>query len=185
MVTIDKRRRGRAGKTQGDVTLSTRAAPYFCPALRKRHSARPLCAPQACSAHTRDRATDTRTLPARLFCVSCSVISATVVQPWSASHWGRRRSETRVRARRVRAPVHTVCLTVASVLSFIALLPPASFVAVPRVAKTKTPRSLGDILEDSELNTTLSLFQGVSLCRARSHPVLHETSKSLYGSDLG
>ena len=34
-------------------------------------------------------------------------------------------------------------------------------------------------------NSTQSCGRGVSLCRARSHPVLHEASKSLYGSDLG
>ena len=68
-VIIDKSRRGRAGKSQCDVTLSTRAPPGFGPALRKRRSARPLCAPQARTVHTRQRATGARTLPACLPCV--------------------------------------------------------------------------------------------------------------------
>ena len=77
LVSTDKSRRGRAGsassracsKPQCDVTLSTRAAPCFGPALRKRRSARPLCAPQARTVHTRQRATGARTLPACLPCV--------------------------------------------------------------------------------------------------------------------
>ena len=52
--------------------------------------------------------------------------------------------------------MHTAYLTAVSVLSLTPLLTPASFTADPRVAKTKTPRSLGDILEDWGLNTTLS-----------------------------
>jgi len=65
----DKRRRGRAGKTHCEVTLSTRAAPCSGPALRKRRSARTLCAPQARPAHTRQRATGSRALPACMLCV--------------------------------------------------------------------------------------------------------------------
>ena len=148
MVSIDKRRRGRAGKTHGDVTLSTRAAPCFGPALRKRRSARTLCAPQARPAHTRERATGTRTLPARLFCVVVLCHQRHCRAALGAVNWGRGRRETRVRARRLRAPVHTACSTAATVLPFTALLPPASSAAAPRVAKTKTPRSLGDILKD-------------------------------------
>ena len=79
----------------------------------------------------------------------------------------------------------TACSTAATVLPFTALLPPASSAAAHRVAKTKTLRSLGDILKDSGLSTTLSPFQGVSLFRAQSRLVLHEASKSLYGGDLG
>ena len=70
-------------------------------------------------------------------------------------------------------------------LGVTALLPPASSAAAPQVTKTKTPRSLTDILEDSGLSTTLSPFRGVNLFRARSRLVLHETSKSLYRGDLG
>ena len=64
LVSIDKSRRDRASKPHCDVSLSTRAAPCFGPALRKRRSARPLCA-----VHTRQRATGARTLPACLPCV--------------------------------------------------------------------------------------------------------------------
>ena len=182
MVSIEKRQRGRTGKTHGDVTLSTRATPCFCPALRKRRSARPLCAPHTRSAHTHERATGTRTLPAGLFCV----VVLCHQRRYSAAHWGRGHSETRVRARRLRAPEYTACLTAVSLLPFTTMLPPASFAAGPRVAKKKTPSSLGDILEDSGLSTTLSPLVWVfSLCRARSHPVLHEASKCLYSSDLG
>jgi len=164
LVSIDKRRRGRAGKTHCDVTLSTRAVPCCDHALRKRRSARTLCAPQARPAHTRQRATGTRTLPACLFCFVVLCIRATAVQPSSAVHWGIGRRETRVRTRRLRTPAHTACSIAATVLPFTALLPPASSAAAPRVAKKKTPRSLGDILEDLGLSTTLSPFRGVSLC---------------------
>ena len=39
---------------------------------------------------------------------SCSAITSTAMQPSSAAHWGIGRRETRVRARRLRTPVHTV-----------------------------------------------------------------------------
>ena len=68
LISIDKHRRGRVGKTHYDVTLSMRAALCFGLALRKRRSARPPCSPQARPAHTRPRATGTRTLPACLLC---------------------------------------------------------------------------------------------------------------------
>ena len=127
--------------------------PHVCCA-RHRHALRTrVSAPQA-RAHC----------PLACSVSSCSAISATAVQPSSAAHWGIGHRETRVRVRRLRTPVHTVCSTAANVLPFTAPLPPTSSAAAPRVAKTKTPRSLGDILEDSGLSTTLSPFRGVSLC---------------------
>jgi hypothetical protein len=105
---------------------------------RRRHALRTrVSAPQA-RAHC----------PLACSASSCSAISATAMQPSSAAHWRIGCSESRVRARTLRTPVHTACSTVAIVLPFTALLPPASSAAAPRVAKTKTQRSLRDILED-------------------------------------
>jgi len=161
LVSIDKSRRGRASKPQCDVTLSTRAAPCCGPALRKRaggryatRSARPLCAPQARTVHTRQRATGARTLPACLPCVvvttqgkrahcplacpaSEHALPSTAVQPSSAAHCGIGRRDTRVQARRLRTPVRTACSIVITGLPLTALLPPDSTAAAPRVPKNK------------------------------------------------
>ena len=97
---------------------------------RRRHALRTrVSAPQA-RAHC----------PLACSASSCSAISVTAMQPSSAAHWRIGCSESRVRARTLRTPVHTACSTVAIVLPFTALLPPASSAAAPRVAKTKTPR---------------------------------------------
>jgi len=60
-----------------------------------------------------------------------------------------------------------------------ALPPPAPSAAASRFTQTKSPRSLGDILEYwGNWATTLWQIssQGVSLFRARSRPVSHQTS---------
>ena len=125
-----------------------RAALCFGPALRKRRSARPPCAPQARPAHTRQRATGTRTLPACLLCVVVLCHHLHCHTALQCSPLGDRAQGTPSETCRLRTPVHTACSTAATVLPFTAL-PPASSAAVPRVDKTKTP--LGDILTDSGL----------------------------------
>ena len=92
------------------ATLSTRAAPRFGHALRKRRSARTLCAPQAL--RTRVSAPHTRA-HCPLACVASSypVINNAAVQPSSATHWGIGCIESRVRVRTLRTPVPTACTT--------------------------------------------------------------------------
>ena len=95
---------------------------------------RPLCAPQARPAHTRQRAKGARTMSACL-ASSCSAISATAVQLSSAAHCGIGRRETQ--ARRLRTPVHTACSIVVIGLYLTTLPPPDSSAAAPRVPKNK------------------------------------------------
>ena len=93
------------------ATLSTRAAPRFGHALRKRRSARTLCAPQARTAHTRKRATCTRALPACLLCVVVPCHQQRCRAVSSAGHWEIGCTESRVRARTLRTPVPAACTT--------------------------------------------------------------------------
>ena len=124
----------------GGVCMSILENPHW---IRRRRD-RLLCAPQARPAHTRQRA------HCLLACLasSCSAITATAVQPSSTAHCGIGRRETRVQVRRLRTPVHTAC-SIVVIGSHLTALPPPIHLPLPLASpKTKTPRSLGDILTD-------------------------------------
>jgi len=109
---------------------------------RRRHALRPCVrAPQA-----------------RAHCLlASSVITSTTMQTSSAAHWGIGRREPRVR------PAYCVhlCPLLARLLPlcYLSLYCPRLICCVPRVDKTKTPRSLGDILTDSGLSKNSVLLR--------------------------
>jgi len=78
-----------------------------------------------------------------------------------------------------------ILLPQCSLLPAAALLPPGSSAAAARLTKPKTPRCSETSWRTRDSANTHPCGQGVSLFRARSRPVLHEASKSLYSVDLG